>query len=185
MWSRASGYASAQIGGIVATIDEIADQTNLLALNAAIEAARAGDAGRGFAVVADEVRKLAERSGAATKEIGVLIGTSRAERRRPWRRWSRAHEKWLLGLFWPKKLGPHWPRSSRWWRTWRAGCAALGPAAEGMSLSADEGVTLYLRGGRRGRGKQCRRRADVGERRAGGGVDPGGGRARRFVRAKA
>jgi methyl-accepting chemotaxis protein len=67
------GEASRRIGGIVQTIDEIAGQTNLLALNAAIEAARAGDAGRGFAVVADEVRKLAERSAAATREIGVLI----------------------------------------------------------------------------------------------------------------
>ena len=68
------GQASAQIGAIVGTIEEIADQTNLLALNAAIEAARAGDAGRGFAVVADEVRKLAERSRGATQEIGELIG---------------------------------------------------------------------------------------------------------------
>ena len=67
------GEASAQIGAIVGTIEEIADQTNLLALNAAIEAARAGDAGRGFAVVADEVRKLAERSRGATQEIGELI----------------------------------------------------------------------------------------------------------------
>ncbi len=58
------------IGKIMNVISDIADQTNLLALNAAIEAARAGDAGRGFAVVADEVRKLAEKTMAATKEVG-------------------------------------------------------------------------------------------------------------------
>jgi methyl-accepting chemotaxis protein len=67
------GEQAEGIGRIMTVISDIADQTNLLALNAAIEAARAGDAGRGFAVVADEVRKLAEKTMAATKDVGDVV----------------------------------------------------------------------------------------------------------------
>jgi methyl-accepting chemotaxis protein len=67
------GAEAEDIGNVLGVITDIADQTNLLALNAAIEAARAGDAGRGFAVVADEVRKLAEKTMAATSEVGDAI----------------------------------------------------------------------------------------------------------------
>jgi len=67
------GVEAENIGQVMSLISDIADQTNLLALNAAIEAARAGDAGRGFAVVADEVRKLAEKTMAATRDVGETV----------------------------------------------------------------------------------------------------------------
>jgi len=67
------------ISKVMTVISDIADQTNLLALNAAIEAARAGKAGRGFAVVAEEVRSLAEKTMAATREVGTAISEIQSE----------------------------------------------------------------------------------------------------------
>jgi len=65
--------SSQEIGEITELISDITEQTNVLALNAAIQAASAGEAGRGFSVVAEEVQRLAERSNAATRQIGALV----------------------------------------------------------------------------------------------------------------
>ena len=74
---EATVAAMEAITGRLQVIESIASQTNLLALNAAIEAARSGEAGAGFAVVADEVRKLAQKSRAASEEIGDQATASR------------------------------------------------------------------------------------------------------------
>jgi methyl-accepting chemotaxis protein len=70
---KGMGARSEEIGQIVELLEDVAAETNVLALNAALEASRAGTQGKGFGMVADEVRKLAERSAAATKDIGAFI----------------------------------------------------------------------------------------------------------------
>ncbi|WP_286865811.1 methyl-accepting chemotaxis protein [Herbaspirillum sp. UBA812] len=75
------GASSQMIGEITDLISDITERTNVLALNAAIQAASAGEAGRGFSVVAEEVQHLAERSSAATREIGALVRMIQADTR--------------------------------------------------------------------------------------------------------
>ena len=64
---------SQQIGGIIASVNDIADQSNLLAVNAAIEAAKAGEQGKGFSVVAQEIKSLAKQSKEATSQIRTIL----------------------------------------------------------------------------------------------------------------
>jgi methyl-accepting chemotaxis protein len=70
---RQLGGSARQIGGITATVKDLADQSNMLALNAAIEAVRSGEHGKGFAVVAREIRSLADQSIAATRRVGEIL----------------------------------------------------------------------------------------------------------------
>jgi chromosome segregation ATPase len=76
---RRLGDRSGEIGTMVDLIEGISGRTDMLALNATIESVRAGEHGRGFAVVAEEIRKLAERTAAATREIGALVETTQVE----------------------------------------------------------------------------------------------------------
>ena len=64
---------SQSIGGIIASVTDIADQSNLLAVNAAIEAAKAGEYGRGFSVVAQEIKNMAGQSKQATLQVRNIL----------------------------------------------------------------------------------------------------------------
>lgn len=64
---------SQSVGGIIASVTDIADQSNLLAVNAAIEATRAGEQGKAFAVVAQEIKSLAEQSKQATIQVRIIL----------------------------------------------------------------------------------------------------------------
>lgn len=64
---------SQQIGGIIASVTDVADQSNLLAVNASIEAAKAGEHGKGFAVVAQEIKSLAQQSKQSTIQVRNIL----------------------------------------------------------------------------------------------------------------
>ena len=66
--------ASAQIGGLLSVIRDIAEKTNLLALNASIEA-RALATWERFAVVANEVKAMASQTSKATQDIDNYVQT--------------------------------------------------------------------------------------------------------------
>jgi methyl-accepting chemotaxis protein len=61
------------VGGIMATVSDLAEQSNILSINASIEAAKAGDQGRGFAVVAQEVKSLSEQSKGAVGQVRRIL----------------------------------------------------------------------------------------------------------------
>ena len=64
---------TAQIRGIIDTVNDLAEQSNVLAVNAGIEAAKAGEHGKGFAVIAREVRNLASHSKESTAQVSAML----------------------------------------------------------------------------------------------------------------
>lgn len=78
---RSLSETTADVGGVIEMIHEVAGQTNMLALNATIEAARAGEAGRGFSVVASEVKTLASQTSKASEMVKEKVGHMQATAR--------------------------------------------------------------------------------------------------------
>lgn len=65
--------STAQIGGLIAQIDDTAERINVLGINASIEASHAGESGRGFGVVANEIRKLADLARGNSRRISERL----------------------------------------------------------------------------------------------------------------